>query len=172
MCIVQTYTHESATIKAKPTGVNGVIQVDYFGLFTDAALDALLGRVLEEGARGRVMVIRMDRAMMAFTRMSARARERLTGSTVPGAVVVRPDQLEAISAICSELAESGVLRVVFHSHDRALSWANALAVDLAKAEEVSMPRCRPLSEERDRYLVGCQRAVPANEPVAKSLLRR
>lgn len=148
-----------------------MIQVDYFGVFTDEAVENLVGRVVEEGARGRVIVIRMDRAIMAFRTFSAKARARFANCRVPGVVVCRPDQRGAIEAICGELSASGVLRVVFLDHSAALQWADRLAVGIQAEEAARMPNGKPLHEQ-DRYLVGCQTAPPANERKLKTAVGR
>ncbi len=171
MCIVQTHRHESATIKTKPAGKNGVIQIDYFGIFTDSAALELVQKAREECERARVHIARIDRAVIACD-VGAAVRKGFAGSMAPGAVVVRPDQRDLMLAICDELSASGALRLVFLDHARALAWADSLAADLARQEAVSRPRYMPLTEERDRLLVGCQKDVPANVPVVKSLLRR
>lgn len=172
MCIVQTFTHGSATVKVKPAGKNGVVEVGYFGIFTDSAVDALIGRVVEEGARGRVLLVRMDRAIMAFTKMSEKARARFSKSRTPGCVVCRPDQMPIINSICDDLSASGVLRLVFREHSLALSWADRLAIGLEQEELALKPRGTPLSVERDRFLVGCQTETPANLPYLRRLAGR
>ena len=137
--------------------------MDYFGVFTDEAVENLVGKVVEEGARGRVIVLRIDRGIMAFSKMSAKARARFAGSRVPGAVVCRPDQYSTIAPICDELSAAGVLRLVFLDHSEAVAWADRLAIGLARDELLLKPHCKPLSEEPDRLLVGCQKAQPANQ---------
>lgn len=172
MCIVQTFRHESAAVKAHPAGKNGVVQVDYFGVFTDEAVENLVGKVVEEGARGRVIVLRIDRGIMAFTTMSAKARARFAGSKVPGAVVCRPDQYSTIAPICAELSAMGVLRLVFLDYFEAIAWADALAADFGTQQSARSPCGGPALEHSDRLLVGCRIAEPANDHTAKTARHR
>ena len=163
MCIVQTYRHKSAAIKIKPAGKNGVVQVDYFGLFTDAAASDLVQKAREECERALVHVARFDRAVITCD-VRAAAREGFKGSYAPGAMVCRPDQYPEIAAMCAALSEAGILRLVFLNYLEALQWADRLAAGLLKEELQQMPHRMPLSEEHDRLLAGCQIAPPANEP--------
>lgn len=164
MCIIQTHRYESATVKSRPVGQSGVIQVDYFGMFTEASIEALTGKVLEEGARGRVMLVRLDRAIMAFNSIPPAARQRFMGHKIPGAVVCSPEQRDAVRAICSELSAVGALRVVFVDYQDALQWAERLAAGFLKEELRLRPSKTPLHEDQDRLLVGCRITPPANAP--------
>jgi hypothetical protein len=162
MCIVQTHTHHSAKIKTKPVGNNGVVQVDYFGALAEGPAYKLIQKAGEECERARVHIARVDRAVIACD-VKAVAREGFKGSTAPGAMVCRLDQYEDVSAMCSALSAAGALRLVFLDYSEALEWAEQLAVGLKRDELLSMRRCTPLSEERDRLLVVCRTEMPANQ---------
>lgn len=169
MCIVQTHRYKSASIKIHPVGQSGAIQVDYFGAFTEDAIEALTGKALEEVAKGRVMLVRLDRAVLAFKSMPEAARSRFMNRKIPGAVVCSPEQYEAVRAICSDLSSSGSLRLVFLDYSQALAWADGLASDLRKQEAKRMRRDAHELESLDRLLVGCHISEPANEQTAKTL---
>lgn len=163
MCIVQTHRYKSASIKIHPVGQSGAIQVDYFGAFTEAAIEALTGKALEEVAKGRVMLVRLDRAVLAFKSMPEAARSRFMNRKIPGAVVCSPEQYEAVRAICSDLSSSGALRLVFLDYSEAFEWADRLAIGLARDESRQRPEHIHLTEELDRLLVVCQKDQPANQ---------
>lgn len=159
-------------VKAHPVGTSGVVQVDYFGMFTEDAIEALTGKTLEEAGRGRVMLVRLDRAILAFKSMPEAARRRFVVNKIPGAVVCSPEQRGAVRAICSELSASGALRVVFLEYSDALRWAERLAAGLLKEELHQRPSKTPLREGQDRLLVGCRITPPANEPAELSRRHR
>lgn len=171
MCIVQTFRHESATIKIKPAGKNGVVRVDYFGLFTASAAARLVPNARQECERARVHIARFDRAVIACD-VKAAARQGFQGSSAPGAMVCRPDQYPEIAAMCSALSAAGALRLAFLDYSEALSWADHLAVGLARDESRSTHRYTPLTSEQDRLLVGCQKVQPANQQVLNMLAGR
>lgn len=171
MCIVQTYRHESAVIKTKPVGKNGLVQVDYFGMFTDAAAATLVQKAREECERARVHIARFDRAVITCDVKSV-ASKGFKGSRAPGAMVCRPDQFEEIAAMCSALSAAGALRLAFLDYSLALAWADALASDLSSQESaLSLYAKHPL-ELSDRLLVGCRIAEPANERAVKTAAGR
>jgi hypothetical protein len=162
MCIVQTHRYESASIKAHPAGLHGVVQIDYFGVFSDEAAQRLMPLVRAECERGRVHLARVDRALIACDALAA-ARKAFAGSRVPGAVVCRPEQLPAMRVICSELSASGTLRLAFLDYAEAFEWADRLAIGLARDESRQRPEHIHLTEELDRLLVVCQKDQPANQ---------
>lgn len=171
MCITQTFRHASAVIKIKPAGTNGVIQADYFGVFTEDAARHLMPHARQESDKGRVLLVRIDRAVIAGD-VSQAVKNAFSGSSIPGAVVVRPDQRQDMSAICSALSSLGTLRLVFLDHAKALAWADHLAAGLAAEEAARLRRGTPSLGRCDRLLAGCRIGEPANEQTEKTLLRR
>ena len=171
MCIVQTFRHQSATIKTKPVGKNGLVQVDYFGLFSDAAAATILQKAREECERARVHIARFDRAVLTCD-VRAVASQGFKGSNSIGAMVCRPDQFEEISAMCSLLSAAGALRLVFLDYSQALEWADHLAASQVRYESRQKHgRTHPI-EELDRLLVVCQKDKPANQQMANRLASR
>jgi hypothetical protein len=139
-------------------------------MFTEDAIEALTGKALEEASRGRVMLVRLDRAVLAFKSMPDAARLRFLSRKMPGAVVCNPEQYEAVRAICSDLSGAGALRVVFLDYSEALQWSERLAAGLLKEELRLRTSKTPLLEDQDRLLVGCRTTRPANDQA--SLVRR
>ncbi|CAM8658266.1 hypothetical protein MCEMIEM13_01502 [Comamonadaceae bacterium] len=171
MCIVQTHRHESAVIKSKPVGKHGLVQVDYFGMFTDAAAATLVKRAREECERAPVHIARFDRAVITCN-VKAVASKGFKGSLAPGAMVCRPDQYEGIAAMCSALSAAGALRLVFLDYSEALDWAEHLAAGLMRHGLRQMPGRKHPIEEQDRLLVVCQKDKPANQQMANRLAGR
>lgn len=171
MCIVQTYRHQSATIKTRPVGKNGLVQVDYFGLFTDDAAARLVIKAREECEKARVHIARFDRAVLTCDVKTA-AREGFKGSFAPGAMVCRLDQYEEMAAMCSLLSAAGALRLAFLDYSQALEWADHLAASQVRYESRQKHgRTHPI-EELDRLLVVCQKDKPANQQMANRLASR
>ena len=158
MCIIQTFRHKSAVLKLKPTCLEDVLHLDYFGVLSGATIGYLWREAANHGEWANALVIRIDRAVLAYQDMAEIAESQFRWQEMPGAIVVRLDQEEQVREYCRQLASIGLMRLSFLEDelDLAYQWADRQAALYARQRSRQRPSSRPASDERDRFLESCQ----------------
>lgn len=162
MCIVQTFRHESAVLKVKPTCAPDVLHLDYFGVLSGATLGKLWREAANHGSNANALVIRIDRAVLAYQDMADIAESQFRWQQMPGAIVVRPDQEYEVREYCRQLASIGLLRLSFLEDELNLAyqWADRHAALYARQQSRRRPS-RMQDGEMDRLLESCLATAPA-----------
>lgn len=134
----------SVTYREVPSSRSGVIEVEYSGLLTDAAVPYLWADLVVRTAEVSALVLRVHRALTVYRTFPE--APAWVGRVCPGAIICRIDQYAVFSQFAESLAARGVVRGVFlQSHEH-------LAIEWAEEEAHS---ARAISEPRLQHMPSC-----------------
>lgn len=126
--LATTYTSLGASARCHLSA--GVLTVRYRGAVGLESMGALSVQMAARGSNAGASVAFYDRALVAFDWASAHNSRVFTPrSSVAGAIVVLPEQLEAATFYCAQLAKRAVYRMAFTAGEEPLArqWALAAA---------------------------------------------
>ena len=162
MCIIQTFRHKSAVLKLKPTCLEDVLHLDYFGVLSGSTIGSLWREAANHGESANALVIRIDRAVLAYQDMAEIAESQFRWQQMPGAIIVRPDQECEVREYCRQLASIGLLRLSFLEDelDLAYQWADQQADLYARQKSRQRQQQTQASFGIDRFRVSCRKNEP------------
>jgi len=114
--MVTTHSHHSAQAHCQRRG--SIEIAAYSGPISLEAFDALRARVVASATGAACLVLRMDRALCLMS--SSPVVQGYPAGAVPGAVIVRVDQLDFWTDYARAMAFAGVRRAVFLDSELAL----------------------------------------------------
>lgn len=106
------FEFQTAKVTCCELGRPDVVQADFSGVLDAAAVSYLGEIVVMNTLRSRVLVERIDKALMLFDKPIA-LLPTYPERAPPGCFIVRPDQLDAAFSFSQRLASVGILRTVF-----------------------------------------------------------
>jgi len=120
----QTFTQHSASARVSwPT--RNTAEISYKGALSRSAFYALRAQALQATQGADSLVIRVDTALVISIDMPDNPHVMYAGNTAPGCLVVSLDQRDAWERHAREMAEIGVMRIVFLSSQLPLAYAMA-----------------------------------------------
>ena len=131
----KVFRHHSATATVIER-CHQVWQADYSGVMSHDCFHVLRGKVIKATAQARVMVIHMERALMAIGMAPPIPPNTYRVNCAPAAIVVRPDQHQLWSDYARGMEAIGITRVIFleHQPDQVERFVACLTSDQAVAE--------------------------------------
>lgn len=115
---METFRYHSAQAKCRRKG--SLVVAKWSGPLCAVALDKLRARVVFAAQGAGCMVLRMDSALMMMAQVPGPDASYLTHKSIPGALIVRPDQYDLWADYSRAMALIGVRRCVFLASERDL----------------------------------------------------
>jgi len=105
---------------------------EYSGVLSQDCFADLRASVVYETRGAKVTTMHMGRALMAFNVAPPIYDDTYAGSRAPGAMVVRPDQYDVWRDYAGQMANRGIIRVVFLTSQlpQARRWTDRFAIAL------------------------------------------
>ena len=114
--MVVTHAHHSARVACHRSG--DVAIANYSGPLCMTAFESLRPRVIKESSGAACLVLRMDRSLCLMGEIPAIKGYAIVSA--PGAVIVRPDQLDLWTDYARAMSFVGIRRAVFLDSELAL----------------------------------------------------
>ena len=133
--VKKVFSHHSAMATVTELR-HQVWQASYTGVMSPITFDVLRAKVVKATAQAKVLVLRMERALIAIAAPPPIPLNTYCTNCAPAAVVVRPDQFELWSDYARQMDAIGIMRAIFleHQQDQVDRFVACLTGDQAVAE--------------------------------------